>query len=103
MNPLSLQLVPVTGPDTACVEDFGTLDLDMGLQQPVDISYKIGWWPVRYPVNLHRRDGGQAVLTFRSVVKFSRFDRTWDKSMVAIDDRGSANDNQECGCEVLAA
>ena len=43
------------------------------------------------------------VPTTRTVVKFSRSDRTWDKSMVAIDDRGSANDNQECGCEVLAA
>lgn len=40
-------------------------------------------------------DGGQAVLTFRSLVKSKRFDSAWEMIMVEIDRRKPDNDNRE--------
>ena len=40
-------------------------------------------------------EGGQAVLTFRSLVKSKRFDSAWERIMVEIDRRKPDNDNRE--------
>lgn len=40
-------------------------------------------------------EGGQAVLTFRSLVKSNRFDSAWDRIMVAIDKGEPDNDNRQ--------
>lgn len=40
-------------------------------------------------------EGGQAVLTFRSLVKSKRFDRAWEMIVVAIDRKVPDNDNRE--------
>ena len=38
-------------------------------------------------------DGGQAVLTFRALIKSDRFDTAWEILMASI--TGAANDNQD--------
>ncbi|MDE2759865.1 MAG: hypothetical protein OXH90_06140 [Paracoccaceae bacterium] len=40
-------------------------------------------------------EGGQAILTFRSLVKSKRFDSAWERIMVEIDRRKPDNDNRE--------
>ena len=48
-------------------------------------------------------EGGQAVLTFRSLVKSNRFDRAWEMIMGAIDEREPDNDNRESHGRAKAA
>ena len=47
--------------------------------------------------------GGQAVLTFRSLVKSGRFDSAWDRIMGARGRNGAANDNRNQIHQPLAA
>lgn len=47
--------------------------------------------------------GGQAVLTFRSLVKSGRFDCAWDRIMQARGNNGTANDNRDPIHQPLAA
>ena len=46
-------------------------------------------------------DGGQAVLTFRALIKSDRFDTAWEILMASI--TGSANDNQDATAAAIAA
>ena len=48
-------------------------------------------------------EGGQAILTFRSLVKSNRFDAAWDRLMETLGPAGSANDNRKCSNHALAA
>ena len=48
-------------------------------------------------------EGGQAILTFRSLVKSNRSDAAWDRLMETLEPAGSVNDNRKCGNHVLAA
>ena len=46
-------------------------------------------------------DGGQAVLTFRALIKSNRFDTAWEILMASI--TGAANDNQDTTAVTIAA
>ena len=46
-------------------------------------------------------DGGQAVLTFRALIKSDRFDTAWEILMASI--TGTANDNQDTTAVTIAA
>ena len=46
-------------------------------------------------------DGGQAVLTFRALIKSDRFDTAWEILMASI--TGAANDNQDTTAVTIAA
>ena len=48
-------------------------------------------------------EGGQAILTFRSLVKSNRFDAAWDRFMKTLRHAGSTNDNRKRGNHALAA